>query len=231
MNADLAVVDDGPDTASMTADVEVDATLAVTDVGPDVAAIAAVAKRNKLPLHLDGARLANALASTGATAAEMIQKTGVDVVSFGGTKNGLMGVEAVIMFNPENSWEFELRRKRSGHLMSKHRYLSAQMQAYLTDDLWLKSATIANERAAELGQGLSDIDSVELCHPVQANMVFAKFSRARHRAAIQAGATYYFAPFDTSIEGDDNEILTARMVCSWSTTSTEIDQLLALISA
>ncbi len=84
----------------------------------------------------------------------MTWKSGVDVVSFGGTKNGLMGVEAVVIFDPAKAWEFELRRKRGGHLFSKHRYLSAQMQAYLDDDLWLSMARDANARAARLAEGL-----------------------------------------------------------------------------
>lgn len=89
----------------------------------EVAALAAVAKAHGLPVHLDGARFANALVATGATAAEMTWKAGVDALSFGGTKNGCLGVEAVVIFDPAKAWEFELRRKRAGHLMSKHRYL------------------------------------------------------------------------------------------------------------
>ena len=111
----------------------------VTEMGAvysaaEVAELAAIGKEFDIPVHLDGARFANALVSSGATAAEMTWKAGVDVVSFGGTKNGLMGVEAVVIFDPAKAWEFELRRKRGGHLFSKHRYLSAQMLAYLTDD-------------------------------------------------------------------------------------------------
>ena len=91
--------------------------------------ITRIAREFKLPVHMDGARFANALVSLGCTAAEMTWKSGIDVVSFGGTKNGLMGVEGVIFFDPEKAWEFELRRKRAAHLFSKHRYLSAQMLA------------------------------------------------------------------------------------------------------
>ncbi len=195
----------------------------------EVAAIGAVAQQYKLPLHMDGARFANALVSEGCSAAEMTWKSGVDVLSFGGTKNGLMGVEAVVLFDPELAWEFELRRKRAGHLLSKHRFLSAQMQAYLTDDLWLDLANTANNRAAQLSSGLLGIEGANLSHPVQANMVFMEVSRAKHRRAIAAGAAYSLAPFSSSLEGDDAEILSSRLVCSWSTTEAAVDQFLGLI--
>ena len=194
----------------------------------EVAAVSAVAKQHQIPLHMDGARFANAVAALGCTPADLTWRSGVDVLSFGGTKNGLMGVEAVIMFEPEKAWEFELRRKRGGHLLSKHRYLSAQMRAYLTDGLWLDMARTANARGARLADGLSGIDGVEIAYPVQANMVFPNISRAKHRAAIDAGAVYALAPFGTPLGGDDAEILASRMVCSWSTTEDEVDQLLDL---
>jgi threonine aldolase len=109
--------------------------------------ITRIAREFKLPVHMDGARFANALVSLDCTAAEMTWKSGIDVVSFGGTKNGLMGVEGVIFFDPEKAWEFELRRKRAAHLFSKHRYLSAQMLAYLENDLWIELASKANKAA------------------------------------------------------------------------------------
>ena len=106
----------------------------------EIAALTSIARDAGLVTHIDGARFANALVALNCSPAEMTWKSGVDAVSFGGTKNGLLGVEAVIFFNPEKAWEFELRRKRGAHLFSKHRYLSAQMDAYLTDDLWLRAA-------------------------------------------------------------------------------------------
>jgi threonine aldolase len=195
----------------------------------EVAALSAVAKQHSLPLHMDGARFANAITALDCSPAELTWKSGVDILSFGGTKNGLMGVEAVVMFDAKKAWEFELRRKRGGHLLSKHRYLSAQMQAYLTDNLWLEMARAANARAARLADGLARIDGIELAHPVQANMVFPLISRAKHRAAMGAGAVYSLAPFGTSLEGDMDEILASRMVCSWCTTEGEVDQLLELL--
>jgi len=120
----------------------------------ELQALTGVAKDFGLPVHMDGARFANALVKLGCSPAQMTWKIGVDALSFGGTKNGCMGVEAVIFFDPEHAWEFELRRKRAAHLVSKHRYLSAQMLGYLTDDLWLETARTANDNCARLVAGL-----------------------------------------------------------------------------
>ncbi|MBN2905951.1 MAG: low specificity L-threonine aldolase [Rhodobacteraceae bacterium] len=196
----------------------------------DVAALAAIARAHGLPVHMDGARFANALVSAGCTPAEMTWKAGVDVLSFGGTKNGLMGVEAVVLFDPARAWEFELRRKRGGHLFSKHRYLSAQMAAYLRDDLWLKLAARANDAAARLSTGIAALEGARLLHPTQANAVFAAWPRAGHVRAQAAGAQYYFWPMDQSLEGPGDAALSARLVCSWCTTDDEIDYFLSLLA-
>lgn len=185
-----------------------------------------VAKTYNLPVHLDGARFANALVSLNCSPAEMTWKSGVDAVSFGGTKNGLLGVEAVIFFNPGKAWEFELRRKRGAHLFSKHRYLSAQMSAYLTDDLWLRSARMANEKAARLADGLR-AKGAEFLHEPQANMLFAAFPRAKHKALFEHGAVYHL--WGGSIDGDPEEMLACRLVCDWSIPETEIDRFLDLV--
>jgi len=205
----------------------------VTELGAvyspeDVARLAAIAKGYGIPVHMDGARFANALIATGATPAEMTWKAGVDALSFGGTKNGLLGVEGVILFNPEKSWEFELRRKRGGHLFSKHRYLSAQMDAYLADDLWLTLARTANVRAADLARGLTAAGA-RLLHPADANMIFAELPRAAHRALRDAGAKYYFHPADHSLDGPAEEPLAARLVCSWCTTEGEVGDFLTAL--
>ena len=193
----------------------------------EVAALAEVARDFGLPVHMDGARFANALVTAGCTPAEMTWKAGVDVLSFGATKNGCMGVEAVILFDPARAWEFELRRKRAGHLFSKHRFLAAQMAAYLEGGLWLRLATHANAMAARLSAGLAALPDARLIHPTQANEVFAAFPRAAHRRLHQAGAAYYLWPFDQSLDGPAEETLTARMVTSWATTKAEIDTFLA----
>jgi threonine aldolase len=192
----------------------------------EVAAITAVAREYGLPTHMDGARFSNALVSTGATPAEMTWKAGIDVVTFGGTKNGLMGVEAVVLFDPKKAWEFELRRKRGGHLFSKHRYLAAQIEAYLTDDLWRDLATHANAMATRLSQGILSVEGAKLTHPTEANCVFASWPRGEHRKAQDAGAQYYLWPFNQTMVGPDDENVAARLVCSWSTTEADVDQFL-----
>jgi len=195
----------------------------------EVAALSAVAKGYGLPVHMDGARFANAIAATGASPADMTWRAGVDVLSFGGTKNGCLGVEAVIIFDPAKAWEFELRRKRAGHLVSKTRFMAAQMLAYLDGDLWLRLAAQANGMAARLAAGILTVPGAALVHPAQANAVFASFPRAGHRRAHDGGAAYYLWPFDQSLDGPDDEMLSARLVCSWSTTEADVEGLLALI--
>ena len=143
---------------------------------------------------MDGARFANAVAALGCSPAELTWKAGVDALSFGGTKNGCLGVEAVVLFDPARAWEFELRRKRGGHLFSKHRFLAAQMEAYLEGDLWLDLAEAANARARELADGIAALPGAALVHPSEANAVFAAWPRARHWAARAAGAHYYLWP-------------------------------------
>lgn len=195
----------------------------------EIAALTAVARGYGLPVHLDGARFANALVATAATAAEMTWKAGVDAVSFGGTKNGLMGVEAVVFFDPKHAWEFELRRKRGAHLFSKHRYLSAQMRAYLEDGLWLELAGRANAANARLVAALRDVDTVRFAHAPEANMSFAAWPRAGHRRLHDAGASYYV--WEGALEGADaDEMLTARMVCDWSVTDEMIDAFAAHVA-
>ena len=192
----------------------------------EIAALAGIAKAHGLPVHLDGARFANALVAEGCTPADMTWRAGVDVVSFGGTKNGLMGVEAVVILDPAKAWEFELRRKRGGHLVSKHRFLSAQMDAWLEDDLWLSLARHANAMAARLEAGLAALPATSLLHPRGGNMLFATFPRAAHRRLRAAGAAYYDWPGANSLEGDAAEGLSARLVASWSTTGDLVDRFL-----
>ncbi len=190
----------------------------------EIRALTAVARAFDCPVHLDGARFANAMMALGCTPAEMTWKAGVDVVSFGGTKNGCMGVEAVVFFDLEKAWEFELRRKRGAHLFSKHRYLSAQMAGYLQDDLWKKTAAQANENAAYLANGLRNAGAAFL-HEPQANMLFARFPRATHQKLHAAGAKYYL--WDGPLDGPSDEMVAARMVCDWSISRDKIDQFLS----
>ncbi|CUH51956.1 threonine aldolase family protein [Shimia marina] len=190
----------------------------------ELQALCDVARSFDCPVHLDGARFANAMVALGCTPADMTWKAGVDAVSFGGTKNGCMGVEAVIFFDPRHAQEFELRRKRGGHLFSKHRYLSAQMLGYLENDLWIDAATKANTNAAQLAEGLCQIDGATFLHPPQANMLFVTLPRATHQRLFDAGASYHL--WDGPLEGDPDEKITARLVCDWSLSKEQIDQFL-----
>jgi threonine aldolase len=194
----------------------------------EIRALTAIARDNDMPSHLDGARFANALVHLGCTPSEMTWKSGIDVVSFGGTKNGLMGVEAVILFDPDHAWEFELRRKRGAHLLSKHRYLSAQMEAYLQGNLWLELANRANDAAARLEKSLLELPDTTLEFPRHGNMVFARWPRAAHRRAQAAGAEY--GPyFGQSLDGPEDELLGARMVTNWATSQRDIDGFIAAL--
>jgi threonine aldolase len=193
----------------------------------ELRSLSALAHEKDMAVHMDGARFANAAAALGCTPAEMTWRAGIDAVSFGGTKNGCLGVEAVIFFNPENAWEFELRRKRSAHLFSKHRYLSAQMLGYVTADAWRDAAQIANAHAARLAEGLRTVPGAEMVHNREVNMIFARLPRATHRRLRAAGAAYalYEGPLDA---GPDEEPLMARFVCDWSVGEDEIDRFLEM---
>lgn len=191
----------------------------------EIAEITAVAKDFACPVHLDGARFANALVALNCTPAEMTWRNGVDAVSFGGTKNGCMGVEAVIIFDPEKAWEFELRRKRGAHLFSKLRYLSAQMKGYLANDLWLKTARQANDNCQRLKDGLRQAGA-EFDYEPQANMIFCKLPRAIHQRLHDAGARYYL--LDAGLEGPADEMIGARFVCDWSIEPAQIDRFIEI---
>lgn len=190
----------------------------------ELQALTSVAKSHNLPVHLDGARFANAQAALGCTAAEMSWKSGVDVVSFGGTKNGCMAVEAVVFFDPSKAWEFQLRRKRGAHLFSKHRYLSAQMAGYLQDDLFLRTARQANDNATYLAQGLTKAGA-EFLHTPDANMIFTRFPRSVHQRLHDAGAQYNL--WGDALDGAAEDMVACRLVCDWSITRDQIDTFLA----
>lgn len=189
----------------------------------ELAALTAVARRHDLPVHLDGARFANAVAALGCSPADMTWRAGVDVVTFGGTKNGLMGVEAVVIFDPARAREFQLRRKRGGHLFSKYRYLSAQMAAYLHDDLWLDLATRANAQAAALEAALKTVPDTRLLYPRGGNMVFADWSQEADARVRAAGAVYN--AHDIDVPGR----CAARLVCSWNTDADDAARFVAAL--
>ncbi|HHL22352.1 MAG TPA: low specificity L-threonine aldolase, partial [Aliiroseovarius sp.] len=196
----------------------------------EIAALARIAHGAGVPVHLDGARLANALAASGASLAEMTWKAGVDAVSLGATKNGALAAEAVVLFDPGHAGALAFRRMRGGHLLSKHRYLSAQMLAWLDGGLWLDLARDANARAATLARGLRAIDGVEITAEPQGNIIFARWRRALHQRLFAAGAEYHMIDGDPET-GDPEALLGARLVTSWCTREEEVRDFLACLSA
>lgn len=191
----------------------------------EIDAIAAVAQERHLPLHMDGARFANALMSLDVSPAEMTWKRGVDILSFGATKNGAMGAEAVILFNPtrfsdQTGLDFQYRRKRAGHLFSKMRFLSAQLLGYLKDDTWLSNARHANDMAARLRDGFLAIEGVRLLAPTQANEVFPILPDMVADAMRDAGAVFH-----DWVEGG---VGCRRFVTSFNTDPVAVTQLLKI---
>lgn len=186
----------------------------------EIEAIGSLCKSNNLKFHMDGARFANALVALDCSPAEMTWKAGVDVLSFGASKNGALASEAVVLFDKSMSQEFEYRRKRAGHLFSKMRLLSCQMEAYLADDLWLKNARHANAMAKRLGDGLSQIKGIELNPAVEANMLFPKFPEALTQALYDQGFQFY---------GDRWEEGIVRLVTAYNTPLEHVDALIEAV--
>jgi len=195
----------------------------------EVQTLAGLARNAGIPVHMDGTRLANALARQNVSPADMTWRAGVDALCLGATKNGALAAEAVILFDPARAWEFELRRKRGGHLFSKMRFLSAQMEAYLTDGLWLRLAAHSNAMADRLADGIAADPDARLSNAVGANMLFPEITLAQHRRLTEAGARYYtMSDFDP--EGPDDQVIKIRLVASFRTTEGDVDAFLAALS-
>jgi threonine aldolase len=192
----------------------------------EIEAISATAKQHGLPLHMDGARFANALVHLGCTPAEATWKCGVDVLSLGATKNGALGADAVVFFDPAIARDFERRRKRAGHLMSKMRFVSAQLVAYLENDLWLNNARHANAMAARMAQGLKNVPSVQLLQPVAANEVFLVVPEQIAAGLERHGFHFYRWQYHIPDAG-----VTVRLVTSFATTAADVDEFLTAIAA
>jgi len=193
----------------------------------EIRALADCVKPKGMKMHMDGARFANALVGLGCTPAEMTWKAGVDVLSFGGTKNGGMLLEAVVFFDTSLADDFLYRRKRAGQLISKSRFMSAQMNAYLRDDVWLANAKRANELAQNLAKGMQQSNRVRLSNPVQANEVFAIMPRPMFDALQAAGAHFY----DWPIDGLTDDEVHCRFVLSFATPEADVDRFVSLIKA
>jgi threonine aldolase len=194
----------------------------------EVKALADLVHAHGMTLHMDGARFANALASLGCSPAELTWQAGVDIMSFGGTKNGGMMLEAVVIFDATLAREFNYRQMRGGQLVSKSRFLAAQMLAYLENDLWLDNARTANGLAQRLAQGLARVKGVRIGHAVEANEVFAVLPRAAHEAWQKAGAVYYdWLPDGLEQKPGPDEVF-ARFVLSHATPEDAVHRFLAL---
>lgn len=187
----------------------------------EIAAISELCQSRKLSLHMDGARFANALVTLGCSPAEATWKAGVDILSFGATKNGALAAEAIVVFNDSlraKAEELSFRRKRAGHLLSKMRFLSAQLEAYLADDLWLRNARHANAMATRLAEGLTTLPGVSLTHPVEANEMFPAIPAAI-RDGLQKDGFYFYDWPDAGPDG-------ARLICAFDTREEDVDAFL-----
>lgn len=185
----------------------------------DIRALAEVAGAHGLRTHLDGARLANALAATGTSPANLTWRAGVDVLSLGATKNGGLSAEAIVAFDDAAADQLVYRTKRAGHVTSKMRYQSAQLIAYLSGDLWLRLATRANEAMSTLAAGLDKL-GVESINRADVNMVFVRLPEDAIVAAEAAGLMFYRTRDDI-----------VRFVTSWQTTDADVDGALAILES
>jgi threonine aldolase len=175
-----------------------------------------------LKVHMDGARFANAVATLGCTPAEITWRAGVDLLSFGATKNGAMMAEALLVFDSADAVELGRRRKQSGHLISKMRYVSAQLDAYLEADLWLKLAANANLQASRLSAGIAALDGAELLYPVQSNEIFVRLEDSLAAGLRAAGFEFHGWPGRPGVY---------RLVTAHCTRADEVDAFIAAAAA
>jgi threonine aldolase len=191
----------------------------------EVAAIAAFAHERGLLLHVDGSRLSNAAASLGTSLGAISTEAGADIVSFGGTKNGLLAGEAVVFASEELAGDAVFARKQSLQLASKMRFISCQLEALLREDLWLRNASAANAAAERLAAALTAIDGVELAHPAEANGVFTRLPAAAiEQLEHDEDGTRAFYVWDAPSR-------TARLMCSWDTSDADVDAFAARLAA
>jgi threonine aldolase len=187
----------------------------------EIEALARFAHERKMFLHMDGARISNAAAAQRLTLRQATRDLGVDVLSFGGTKNGLMGVEAVVFFRPVLAEDFSFVRKQGMQLASKMRYMSAQMEALLTNDLWRRNAEHANCMAQLLEQEVKKIPRVKIVYPVEANGVFAQIPR---EAVKKIQERYFFYVWS-------EEESVVRWMCSFDTTADDVQEFTEFVAA
>ena len=186
----------------------------------EIKKISEIAHKHKLNMHMDGARFANALVSLDCSPAEMTWKSGIDALSFGATKNGCLAAEAIIFFKPELVGNLPFLMKRAGHLLSKMSFVSAQLDAYISNEVWLRNAKHANAMGKKFSQGLEKHKNIELAYPTDANEIFVKIPRD---IIDQLNSEGYKINDD---EWDGNAV---RLVTAWNTNLSDIETFLNFI--
>ena len=187
----------------------------------EIKAISAIGHQHGLNIHMDGARFTNALITLDASPAEMTWKSGVDVLSFGGTKNGCLAAEVVVFFKPELVGDFPFLQKRCGQLLSKMRFISAQFEGYLSDDVWLRNARQANTMATRLSKGLAALPGIGLAYPTQSNEVFVRLPQSVIHGLRGEGISVNEEELDSSA---------VRFVTAWNTEAKNVDQLIEAVA-
>ncbi|MDC3120796.1 low specificity L-threonine aldolase [Candidatus Pelagibacter sp.] len=188
----------------------------------EIKKISEIAHKHDLNIHMDGARFANALVSLNCSPAEMTWKSGIDALSFGATKNGCLAAEAIIFFKPELVGNLAFLMKRAGHLLSKMRFVSAQLDAYISNEVWLKNAKHANAMGKKLSQGLQKHKNIELVYPTDANEVFIK---------IPKNIIDIFNSYGYKINDDEWEGKAVRLVTAWNTNPADVEAFLNIIKS
>ena len=187
----------------------------------EIKKISDVAHNHNLNMHMDGARFANALVSLDITPAEMTWKSGIDVLSFGATKNGCLAAEAIIFFKKDLVGNVAFLMKRAGHLLSKMRFVSAQLDAYISNDVWIKNARHANKMGKKLSDGLIRHPDINLSFPTEANEVFATFPKNKIEHLNSEGYT---------INEDEWDGKAVRLVAAWNTKDNDVDEFLNILN-
>ena len=187
----------------------------------EIKKISDVAHNHNLNMHMDGARFANALVSLDVTPAEMTWKSGIDVLSFGATKNGCLAAEAIIFFKKDLVGNVTFLMKRAGHLLSKMRFVSAQLDAYISNDVWIKNAKHANKMGKRLSEGLNTHSDINLSFPTEANEIFATFPKNKIDHLNSEGYT---------INEDEWDGKAVRLVTAWNTKDNDVDEFLNILN-
>ncbi len=188
----------------------------------EIKKISEIAHKHDLTIHMDGARFANALVSLNCSPAEMTWKSGIDALSFGATKNGCLAAEAIIFFKRELVGNLSFLMKRAGHLLSKMRFVSAQLDAYISNEVWLKNAKHANTMGKKLSLGLQKHKNIELAYPTDANEVFVK---------IPKNIIDQFNSYGYKINDDEWEGKAVRLVTAWNTDPADVETFLNIIKS